>query len=383
LEHDFSENSVPAFRDHALTVEQGGIDRRPGHAHFLGVTKNFAAAPRVIPLSVLDLSPVTTATPGSAALRNSLDLAKLADRLGYKRYWLAEHHNLASIASSAPDIMMGQIAAATKSLRVGSGGVMLVNHAPLMVAERFKVLEALFPGRIDLGLGRAPGTDPVTSYALRRRQDAREGDEFLERFQELMLMERGGFPAEHPFRTVRAVPDDVPLPPIWLLGSSGYSAELAAAVGMGFAFAHHFAEHDAASAMLTYRAHFKPSDSLAAPAAMLAVAVIAADSDAAAERIATSADLFFVRRSKGEFAPLASPEEAAAYSYSPVDRDRIARHRHRLIVGGIDSVKSRLLALVEATQADELMITTMTFDHAARRRSYELLAEAFALAPIA
>jgi luciferase family oxidoreductase group 1 len=315
-------------------------------------------------------------------LRNSLDLARLADQLGYKRYWLAEHHNLASIASSAPDIMIGLIATATKNLRVGSGGVMLVNHAPLMVAERFKVLEALFPGRIDLGLGRAPGTDPVTSYALRRRQDAREGDEFLERFQELVLMERGGFPAEHPFRTVRAVPDDVALPPIWLLGSSGYSAELAAAAGMGFAFAHHFAEHDPASAMLTYRAHFKPSATLPAPLAMIAVAVIAADTDAAAERIAASADLHFVRRAMGDFAPLASPEEAAAYPYSPVDRERIARQRQKLVVGGIDSVKSRLLALVETTQADELMITTMVFDHAARRRSYELLAEAFALAPI-
>jgi luciferase family oxidoreductase group 1 len=335
----------------------------------------------VTPLSVLDLSPVTTATPGSAALRNSLDLARLADRLGYKRYWLAEHHNLASIASSAPEIMIGQIAAVTTHIRVGSGGVMLVNHAPLMVAERFKVLEALFPGRIDLGLGRAPGTDSVTSYALRRRQDAREGDDFLERFQELMLMERGGFSQEHPLRTVHAVPADVALPPIWLLGSSGYSAELAAAVGMGFAFAHHFAEHDAASAMLSYRAHFKPSETLPEPSAILAVAVIAADSDAEAERIATSADLNFVRRAKGEYLPLASPAEAAAYPYTPIDRDRIARHRERLIVGGMDSVKRRLLSLIEATQADELMVTTMAFDHAARRHSYELLAAAFALSP--
>lgn len=333
------------------------------------------------PLSVLDLSPVTTATPGSAALRNSLDLARLADRLGYKRYWLAEHHNLASIASSAPEIMIGQIAAVTTHIRVGSGGVMLVNHAPLLVAERFKVLEALFPGRIDLGLGRAPGTDSVTSYALRRRQDAREGDDFLERFQELMLMERGGFSQEHPLRTVHAVPADVALPPIWLLGSSRYSAELAAAVGMGFAFAHHFAEHDAASAMLSYRAHFKPSETLPEPSAILAVAVIAADSDAEAERIATSADLNFVRRAKGEYLPLASPAEAAAYPYTPIDRDRIARHRERLIVGGMDSVKRRLLSLIEATQADELMVTTMAFDHAARRHSYELLAAAFALSP--
>jgi luciferase family oxidoreductase group 1 len=335
----------------------------------------------VIPLSVLDLSPVTTATPGSAALRNSLDLARLADRLGYLRYWLAEHHNLPSIASSAPEIMIGQIAAVTRHIRVGSGGVMLVNHAPLIVAERFKVLEALFPGRIDLGLGRAPGTDPVTSYALRRRQDAREVDDFLERFQELVLLERGGLPEHHPFRGVHAVPTDVALPPIWLLGSSGYSAELAAAVGMGFAFAHHFAEHDAASAMLSYREHFKPSATMAAPYAILATAAIAADTDTEAERIAGSADLHFINRSKGEFHPLASPEAAAAYPFTPVERDRVARYRERFAVGGVDRVKSRLLALTEATRADELMITSMVYDHGARRRSYELLAQAFALAP--
>ncbi len=337
----------------------------------------------MIPLSVLDLSPVTTATPGSAALRNSIDLARLADRLGYERYWLAEHHNLASIASSAPEIMIGQVAAATERIRVGSGGVMLVNHAPLMVAERFKVLEALFPGRIDLGLGRAPGTDSATSYALRRRQDAREGDDFLDRFQELILMERRGFPAEHPLRNVQAVPADVALPPIWLLGSSGYSAELAAAVGMGFAFAQHFAEHDAASAMLAYRAHFKPSETLPAPRAILAVAAIAADTDDEAERLAMSAFLHFVRRAKGEFVPLASPDEAAAYPYSQIDRERIARHRERLVVGSPDTVKARLKTLVDATQADELMITTMTYDHAARRRSYEILAKAFAPATVA
>ncbi len=333
----------------------------------------------MIPLSVLDLSPVTTATPGSAALRNSLDLARLADRLGYKRYWVAEHHNLANIASSSPEIMIGQIAAVTSHIRVGSGGVMLPNHAPLMVAERFKVLEALFPGRIDLGLGRAPGTDPVTSYALRARQDPRQGDEFLERFQELLLMERGGYPEGHPFRNVHAVPRDVALPPIWLLGSSGYSAELAAAVGFGFAFAHHFAEHDAESAMLSYRAHFKPSAALDRPYAILGTAAIVADSDAEAERIAASADLHYVRRAKGEYLPLASPEEAAAYPYSAADRERIARQRARLAVGGVERIKDRLLALADATRADELIITTMVYDHAARRHSYELLAQAFAL----
>ncbi len=335
----------------------------------------------MIPLSVLDLSPVTTATPGSVALRNSLDLARLADRLGYKRYWVAEHHNLANIASSSPEIMIGQIAALTSHIRVGSGGVMLPNYAPLMVAERFKVLEALFPGRIDLGLGRAPGTDPVTSYALRARQDPRQGDEFLERFQELLLLERGGYPEGHPFRNVHAVPRDVVLPPIWLLGSSGYSAELGAAVGLGFAFAHHFADHDAASAMLSYRAHFKPSGALDEPYAILGTAAIVADTDAEAERIAASADLHYVRRAKGEYQPLASPDEAAAYPYTAADRERIARQRMRLTVGGAERVKDRLLALAEATRADELMITTMVYDHAARRRSYELLAQAFALTP--
>ena len=335
----------------------------------------------MVPLSVLDLSPVTTATPGSLALRNSLDLARLADRLGYKRYWVAEHHNLANIASSAPEIMIGQIAAATSAIRVGSGGVMLPNHAPLMVAERFKVLEALFPGRIDLGLGRAPGTDPVTSYALRARQDPREGDDFLERFQELLLLERGGFPEGHPFRKVHAVPADVALPPIWLLGSSGYSAELAAAVGMGFAFAHHFADYDATSAMLSYREHFKPSATFPEPYAILGAAIIVADSDAQADRIASSADLHYARRGKGEYAPLASPDEAAAYPYAPIDRERIAHHRNRLIVGGVETVMKRLLPLIEATRADEIMVTTMVYDHAARRHSYELLAQAFGVAP--
>src|SRR5262247_2000458 len=213
----------------------------------------------MLALSVLDLSPVTTATSGAQALRNSLDLAQLADRLGYTRYWVAEHHNLPSIASSAPDIMIGQIAALTRTIRVGSGGVMLPNHAPLVVAERFKLLEALFPGRIDLGLGRAPGTDGPTAYALRSRLDRREGDDFLERLHELTLWETRDFPPGHPYNNVVAMPDDSPLPPIWLLGSSDYSSELAAQVGMGFAFAHHFASYDAVAAMTNYRRHFKPS----------------------------------------------------------------------------------------------------------------------------
>jgi luciferase family oxidoreductase group 1 len=262
-------------------------------------------------------------------------------------------------------------------MRIGSGGVMLPNHAPLMVAERFKVLEALFPGRIDLGLGRAPGTDPVTSFALRRRQD--NADDFLERFQELILFERRGFPQGHPFSTVYAMPKDIALPPIWLLGSSGYSAQLAAMVGMGFAFAHHFSDHDAGGPMLGYREQFQPSATLERPYAILGCAVVCADSDEEAERLATTVDLNWVRRARGEYLPLASPEEAAAYPYSPVDRDRINARRERLFVGTPATVHERLAPLIAATKADELMITTMIYDHAARRRSYELLAEAFGL----
>jgi luciferase family oxidoreductase group 1 len=333
----------------------------------------------MLPLSVLDLSPITTGHSGAVALRNSLDLAQLADRLGYTRYWVAEHHNLPSVASSAPDIMIGQIAALTRRIRVGSGGVMLPNHAPLTVAERFKVLEALFPGRIDLGLGRAPGTDPITSIALRRRQDVRDDDDFLERFQELMLIESRGFPEGHPFRNVRAMPADVPLPPIHLLGSSGYSAELAAAIGAGFAFAHHFASHDAVAAMTSYRAHFKPSPALPRPHAILGVAAVAADSDAEAERLASTIDLNFVRRAKGEYLPLSSPDEAAAYDYSPIDRERIRQNRARVFTGSPETVLARLAPLLAATQADEVMITTMVYDHAARRHSYELLAQACGL----
>src|ERR1700748_1540453 len=287
----------------------------------------------MLPLSVLDLSVVTTTTKPAAALRNSIDLARHVDGLGYVRYWLAEHHNLASVASPAPDVMIGQIAAVTRNIRVGSGGVMLPNHAPLVVAERFKMLEALFPGRIDLGLGRAPGTDGATAYALRSRLDRREGDDFLERLHELTLWETRDFPAgppAHPYNNVVAMPDDTPLPPIWLLGSSDYSSELAAQVGMGFAFAHHFASHDALAAMNNYRDHFKPSGWRTTPYAILAVAVVAAETDAEAEQLAASMDLNRLLRDRGQYNPLPSVEEAQAYPYTDADRAAIARNRSRI-----------------------------------------------------
>jgi luciferase family oxidoreductase group 1 len=334
----------------------------------------------MIPLSVLDLSVVTTATKPAAALRNSIDLARHADALGFTRYWLAEHHNLASVASPAPDLMIGQIAAVTKNIRVGSGGVMLPNHAPLVVAERFKMLEALFPGRIDLGLGRAPGTDGATAYALRNRLERREGDDFLERLHELTLWETRNFPPNHPFNQVIAMPDDTPLPPIWLLGSSDYSAELAAQVGMGYAFAHHFASYDAIAAMTNYRAHFKQTGWRETPYAILAVAVVSAETDAEAERLAASMDLNRLLRDRGQYIPLPSIEEAQAYPYTDADRAAIARNRSRLFVGSPATVMQKLEPMIAASQADELMVITAVYDHEARKKSYSLLADAFGLA---
>jgi luciferase family oxidoreductase group 1 len=328
-------------------------------------------------LSILDLSPVTAGASGAQALRNTLDLARLADSLGYVRYWVAEHHNMPAIASSAPDIMIGQIAAVTAAIRVGSGGVMLPNHAPLMVAERFKVLEALFPGRIDLGLGRAPGTDPATSYALRRRQGITDEDDFLDRFNELMLIETRGFPAGHPFHNIRAMPAETPLPPIYLLGSSDYSAQLAAHIGAAFSFAHHFASFPAEAAMALYRDNFKPSAAHARPYAILGTAVVCADTDAEADLLAKTVDLNLARRNKGEYHPLASPEDAARYPYSPAEQAAIAKNRARMSVGSPATVKARLDALIASTKADEVMVTTMIYGHEARKRSYKLLADAF------
>lgn len=332
---------------------------------------------RMLPLSVLDLSPVTTETSAAQALANTIDLARHADTLGYTRYWMAEHHNLPNIASGAPDIMIGQVAAATKTIRVGAGGIMLPNHPPLMVAERFKVLEALFPGRIDLGLGRAPGTDQVTWHALRRRQEISAEDDFLERFQELIAFEAKLFPEQHPYSKITVMPTGVPLPPVWLLGSSEYSAQLAAAVGMGYSFASHFSDMDASGPMRAYKAQFKPSHWRETPYSILAVHAICAETDEEADRLAATVDLNFVRRAQGLFAPLASPEEALAYPFSPVDRERMKRNRARMFVGAPATVKARLDAAAGSAEADEVMVTSFVFDHAARKRSYELLMGAF------
>src|SRR5215212_2512427 len=271
-------------------------------------------------VSVLDLSPVVAGEKEADALRHTLDLAVLADRLGYHRYWLAEHHGGAMVASSAPEVLIGHVAAATHGIRVGSGGIMLPNHSPLKVAEQFKVLEALHPGRIDLGIGRAPGTDPVTATALRRSPHTLEAEDFPQLFGELLAFSGDGFPEEHPFRSVVAMPSDVALPPIWLLGSSGYSARAAGQMGFGYAFASHFSPADPAPAMRAYRDSFEPSEGFERPSAILAVAVVCGETDEHARRLASSMELAWVRMRSGKPGPLPSPEEAMAYPYTPADR---------------------------------------------------------------
>lgn len=333
----------------------------------------------VLPLSVLDLSFVNAGATPADALRDSLALARHVDGLGYHRYWLAEHHALPSVASPAPEVMIGQIAAATRNLRVGSGGIMLPNHAPLMVAERFKLLEALFPGRIDLGLGRAPGTDGVTARALRRRDMPQAGDDFLDRLQELMLWETGEFPEGHPFRQIAVSPAGVPLPPLFLLGSSDYGAVMAARLGTGYAFAQHFASYDAGEALRGYRRLHQASRWGARPHAILALAAICAETEGRAERLAMSARLATLRRERGEYGPIPSLAEAEAYPYSAAERLRMEQGRARLHVGSPETLRTKLLALAAETEADEIMIVSSIHDQAARARSYGLIAEAWGL----
>lgn len=335
-----------------------------------------------IRLSVLVLSPVSSGSSAAEALRNTLDLARLTDHLGYTRYWLAEHHNTALIAISSPEVMIGHVACATTRIRVGSGGVMLPNHAPLKVAETFRTLEALHPGRIDLGIGRAPGTDHLTALALRRTREVLTADDFPIQMAELLAFLSGEFPADHPFRRVTATPDGVGTPAIWLLGSSDFSARMAAQLGLAYAFAHHINPSPAVAAMKLYREHFRPSANLVAPVSMLASSVICAETDEEANELARSADLTLLRFAQGRFGGrLPSVAEASAYPYSADEMEVVSANRARLLVGSPSTVREQLLRLAAQTGVDEIMITTMTHDHRARRRSYELLAEAFSLSP--
>jgi luciferase family oxidoreductase group 1 len=327
-------------------------------------------------LSVLDLAPVGSGTTPSQALRNTMELARLADRLGFTRYWFAEHHNLPSVASTSPELLIEHVASATSRIRVGSGGIMLPNHVPLRVAETFHTLEALHPGRIDLGIGRAPGTDPVTAQALRPF----DAEQFPAQIAELQAFSRGDAP--EPFQTVRALPDDVELPPVWLLGSSGATARLAGVLGMGYSFARHFSPNPPGPAFDAYRLSFRPSSRFPQPHAILGASVICAETDEQAEHLAWTNKLSWVRLRTGSPGPLPTPEEAKAYPYTPLEEASFAQYRHLLIIGGPEKVRAEIEALAAETGADEVMVTTLIHSFADRLRSYELLAEAFGMIPL-
>ena len=335
------------------------------------------------PLSILDLTPVPSGSSPADAIHNTLDLARHADRWGYSRYWVAEHHNTPGMACPAPEIMIGHIAAATERIRVGAGGVMLPNHSALHVAEGFRLLEALHPGRIDLGIGRAPGTDGVTAFALRRAQV--DGNEFPNQLAELFAFAGGGFPDDHPFCTVSAEPGEVDLPPVWILGSSDFGAQVAAAYGLRFAFARHLNPRGAADALRLYRDRFQPSPGNAEPLAMLTVSAIAADTPERAEELALSLGLGVVRMRQGRPGKLPSPQEAAAHDWTEAEQDQLRRYRRAQTLGTPAQVRDAFAALVVETGADEIMVMTSVHDHAERLRSYELIAQACALpvAPVA
>lgn len=325
-----------------------------------------------VDLSVLDLVPVPSGTHPSVAVRNSIDLARLAEAAGYHRYWISEHHGMPAIASASPEVLLSRIGALTDHIRIGSGGIMLPNHAPMRVAEHFRTLEALYPGRIDLGLGRAPGSDARASRALR----AGPGERFAEMIGEMLSLAYDELPPDHPFSGVTVMPEDVPIPPIWILGSSGASAELAGAGGFGYSFASHFSPMPPEPALAHYREAFRPSGNFAKPHTILGVSVICAPDEAEAQMLATTVDLMWLRLRRGQYLPLPSPEEARSQNYSGVERAAMAENRSRHIVGTPETVAAKLQAFAQATRANELMIVSNIHDAQARLRSYTLVAEA-------
>jgi luciferase family oxidoreductase group 1 len=324
-----------------------------------------------VPLSVLDLAPVPSGSTPRDALRATIELAQHTEKLGFHRFWVAEHHNMPGIASSAPPVLIGHIADATETIRVGSGGVMLPNHTPLVVAEQFGMLEALHPGRIDLGIGRAPGTDQVTAAALGHRGP----DDFPRYFTDLLGFLTGRWPEGSRFAALTAMPAPAEPPDVWLLGSSGYSAQLAGMLGLPFAFAHHFSAANTLPALALYRETFRPSEALDKPYAMVAASVLAADTDERARYLAGPSALSFVRLRSGRPGPVPSPEEAAAYEYTDLDRAIVADRQSSAIIGSPDTVRAGLDELLKATRADELMIITQVHDPADRLHSFDLVTE--------
>lgn len=328
-----------------------------------------------VPISALDLVPLVDGGTSATALADAERLAHALEGLGYGRLWYAEHHNMPGIATTAPEILIAHVAARTERLRLGAGGVMLPNHAPLRVAEVYRLLEALHPGRIDLGIGRAPGTDPLTAVALRRAR--RGADEFPEQLAELRAYDSGDFPEGHPFAGLRAMPDDVRLPPIWLLGSSDVSARAAAALGLGFAFAGHFSPDDAEGPMRAYRASFRPGP-LERPHAILALSVFCQETHEEAERLASSMLASFVDLRQGRPTRLLRADEASARRFTDVELPVVEFFRRVAVVGTPETVRPEILRRVETTAADEVMVVTHAHDVAARVRSYALVAGALA-----
>jgi luciferase family oxidoreductase group 1 len=331
-----------------------------------------------LPLSVLDLVPVGSGQSAAEAVTRTVDLAQLAEREGYVRLWYAEHHSMPSVASSAPEVLIAHAAANTRTLRVGSGGVMLPNHAPLRIAELFRTLAALHPDRIDLGLGRAPGSDATATRALR----ASNGEDFPQLLTELLTWSGesdlpADMPPHHPLRSLKAMPADAPLPPIWILGSSGASARMAGSAGMGYSYASHFSPTPAAPAFKTYRDSFEPSDRFPEPHAILGVSAICADTVDEADYLASAMDLAWVRIRSGVFAPLPTPEEALAHEYTEMEQRLVRDYRRMVIVGTPDHVRQQIEEKAKACGASEVMIATNMHGAKARLRSYELIAQAF------
>jgi len=323
--------------------------------------------PRV-PLSVLDLAPIVQGGTPAQSFRNSVDLARHAERLGYHRFWVAEHHGIPGVASAATAVLIGHVAAGTSAIRVGAGGIMLPNHAPLLIAEQFGTLEALFPGRIDLGLGRAPGSDPITARALRR--DPAAADAFPRDVAELIALLE---PTE-PGQVVRAIPGEGTRVPIWILGSSLFGAQLAAAMGLPFAFASHFAPMQMMEAIEIYRAQFRPSERYERPRVMLGATIVAADTDEEARRLSSSLVQTFVALRRGHPIPVPPPVDDIESVLTPFDRAQLAPILSHAIVGGPSRVRSELAALIERTRADEVIVASQIYDHAARVHSYEIVA---------
>jgi luciferase family oxidoreductase group 1 len=319
-------------------------------------------------LSILDLVRVTKETDARGALDNARDLAAHAERWGYKRFWVAEHHNMPGVASAATSIVVAHVAAGTRTIRVGAGGVMLPNHAPLVIAEQFGTLARLHPGRIDLGLGRAPGTDPITTQALRRSLTA--SDNFPQDVLELQAY----FAPAQPGQRVQAVPAAGTDVPLWILGSSAYGARLAAELGLPYAFASHFAPDHLMQALDVYRSHFRPSPQLERPYAIVGVNIVAAEDDAKARRLATTQQMSFTNIFRGARGLSQPPIDDIEAYWSPVERLQVGRMLARSIVGGSGTVKAGMAALIAETRADELMIVSDIYDHPTRLRSYELIA---------